>query len=538
MHSALLCLAPAVAHAGTYEVWSCAVLGRRPGAGSMAGALAPHAEARGRNGAGAVCTGSRRAARWRQRAIASGRPDSLLAISRRRRTLDRGYRIWRSVDGRCRLRGRASRSTRLNREPANATPDATYLEAVPRERRCRGAGLQRPLRVGATLRPGRRCATWPELATTVQLDAFCGRRTVGRPARPTARCAGRTRSLPRCTACAVRVAATTALPVLTSARRPARCRDGGRARSGRARSSIVLGDRHRRRGRLSGERRGRRPYRYGPERSAARRRSPRRRAVQAPGERDGRARRPPRWPTAPHCGPRRWFSGRDADQHAPPSARHAHDASNAPDRVARPRPRRTSTASFDPKRRRSPTAGACASAAGIPARRRTSCACSAEVKRAGRGGRSSARTPIDADAQGRFTYARTCRPVARRCASATASAAARLRVLEALAVAVRARVSLSAVAAFDPLRVSACASAAGCAAATSRSGGKLVELQAFERGHWRSFRTVRTNAKGAFSYRYRFSFRASGTTFPVRARRTSRRRGTRAALGHVAAASR
>ncbi|WP_028065698.1 hypothetical protein [Solirubrobacter soli] len=48
--------------------------------------------------------------------------------------------------------------------------------------------------------------------------------------------------------------------------------------------------------------------------------------------------------------------------------------------------------------------------------------------------------------------------------------------------------------------------------------GKVVELQAFERGTWRTFRTVRTNAKGAFSYRYRFSFRAAGTTFPVRAR--------------------
>jgi hypothetical protein len=49
-------------------------------------------------------------------------------------------------------------------------------------------------------------------------------------------------------------------------------------------------------------------------------------------------------------------------------------------------------------------------------------------------------------------------------------------------------------------------------------GGKLVELQAFERGHWRSIRTVRTNAAGAYRYRYRFSFRASGVTFPVRAR--------------------
>ena len=49
-------------------------------------------------------------------------------------------------------------------------------------------------------------------------------------------------------------------------------------------------------------------------------------------------------------------------------------------------------------------------------------------------------------------------------------------------------------------------------------GGKLIELQAYERGRWRSITTLRTNAKGAFSYRYRFSFRARGTTFPVRVR--------------------
>jgi hypothetical protein len=50
------------------------------------------------------------------------------------------------------------------------------------------------------------------------------------------------------------------------------------------------------------------------------------------------------------------------------------------------------------------------------------------------------------------------------------------------------------------------------------TGGKLVELQAHERGRWRSITTLRTNAKGAFRYRYRFSFRAAGTTFPVRVR--------------------
>ena len=49
-------------------------------------------------------------------------------------------------------------------------------------------------------------------------------------------------------------------------------------------------------------------------------------------------------------------------------------------------------------------------------------------------------------------------------------------------------------------------------------GGKVIELQAHERGRWRSITTLRTNAHGAFSYRYRFSFRAAGTTFPVRVR--------------------
>ena len=111
------------------------------------------------------------------------------------------------------------------------------------------------------------------------------------------------------------------------------------------------------------------------------------------------------------------------------------------------------------------------------------------------------------------------RPARRgRCGSATRAATSSSQCSKALAVAgarpvvaERRRRGRSA-----PAR--ACASAASCAAATSPSGGKLVELQAFERGHWRSVRTVRTNAKGAFSYRYRFSFRASGTTFPVRVR--------------------
>ena len=33
-------------------------------------------------------------------------------------------------------------------------------------------------------------------------------------------------------------------------------------------------------------------------------------------------------------------------------------------------------------------------------------------------------------------------------------------------------------------------------------GGKLIELQAYERSRWRSITTLRTNSKGAFSYRF------------------------------------
>jgi hypothetical protein len=49
-------------------------------------------------------------------------------------------------------------------------------------------------------------------------------------------------------------------------------------------------------------------------------------------------------------------------------------------------------------------------------------------------------------------------------------------------------------------------------------GGKLIELQTYERHRWRGITTLRTDARGAFKYRYRFSSRAKGTTFPVRVR--------------------
>jgi hypothetical protein len=46
--------------------------------------------------------------------------------------------------------------------------------------------------------------------------------------------------------------------------------------------------------------------------------------------------------------------------------------------------------------------------------------------------------------------------------------------------------------------------------------GKLVALQAFERGRWQTFTTVRTNRKGSFRKRRGFSFTAAGRTFRLR----------------------
>jgi hypothetical protein len=48
--------------------------------------------------------------------------------------------------------------------------------------------------------------------------------------------------------------------------------------------------------------------------------------------------------------------------------------------------------------------------------------------------------------------------------------------------------------------------------------GKTVELQAFERGRWRTFQTARARRGRRFVARYRFSSSAAGRTFPMRAR--------------------
>ena len=48
--------------------------------------------------------------------------------------------------------------------------------------------------------------------------------------------------------------------------------------------------------------------------------------------------------------------------------------------------------------------------------------------------------------------------------------------------------------------------------------GKLLDLQAFDGGHWRKFATARTRASGRFRARYRFSRQARPRTYRFRVR--------------------
>jgi hypothetical protein len=49
-------------------------------------------------------------------------------------------------------------------------------------------------------------------------------------------------------------------------------------------------------------------------------------------------------------------------------------------------------------------------------------------------------------------------------------------------------------------------------------GGKLIDLQAFYRGRWRTFATPRTDAHGRWSYDYRFEATRGVVTYRFRAR--------------------
>jgi hypothetical protein len=49
-------------------------------------------------------------------------------------------------------------------------------------------------------------------------------------------------------------------------------------------------------------------------------------------------------------------------------------------------------------------------------------------------------------------------------------------------------------------------------------GGKLIDLQAYYRGRWRTFATPRTEARGRWSYRYRFGATRGVVRYRFRAR--------------------
>ena len=49
-------------------------------------------------------------------------------------------------------------------------------------------------------------------------------------------------------------------------------------------------------------------------------------------------------------------------------------------------------------------------------------------------------------------------------------------------------------------------------------GGKLIDLQAFYRGRWRTFATPRTDSRGRWSYDYRFEATTGVVTYRFRAR--------------------
>jgi hypothetical protein len=125
------------------------------------------------------------------------------------------------------------------------------------------------------------------------------------------------------------------------------------------------------------------------------------------------------------------------------------------------------------------------------------------------------RTPLTTDARGRFRYRVPPGPSRTLYFGVRGANDPVYQCSAGLVVSVRARVTLSAT---RSVRAGRSVRLRGrLRGGYVPAGGKLVELQAFDGGAWRSVRTVRTNAHGAFRYSYRFSRGAARKRYPFRA---------------------
>ena len=128
-----------------------------------------------------------------------------------------------------------------------------------------------------------------------------------------------------------------------------------------------------------------------------------------------------------------------------------------------------------------------------------------------------ARTPVIADAQGRFAYRVPAGPSRTLRFAYRAASDPVFQCSKALSVKVRAPITLRAVP--RSVRVGGRVRFSGkLRGGYVPRGGALVDLQGYERGSWHTIRLVRTNRKGQFSHRRRFSPRAAGTAYPIRVR--------------------
>ena len=165
---------------------------------------------------------------------------------------------------------------------------------------------------------------------------------------------------------------------------------------------------------------------------------------------------------------------------------------------------------------RSPTAASSASSA-IGAARARRCGVFSQVSLAGAPAKLG-RTPDRRRRDREVHLSRPGRAVAALRFAYRAGADALFACSKAVSVAVRARDDAEGVAALDPLRLARALQRPAPRRLRPQAAASSSSCRPIERGRWRSVTTLRTNAHGAFSYRYRFSFRASGTTFPVRVR--------------------